>query len=66
MHNYNNLDQLNELDEFLNSNILDFLFQQDVSNDNDSSEYISINRHIKDWLIFEYHWWNSLVTMWPK
>lgn len=35
MHNYNNLDQLNELDEFLNSNILDFLFLQDVLNDID-------------------------------
>jgi hypothetical protein len=56
IHNYNNLDQLNEHDVFQDSNIHDYLDQLYVLNDNDLMEYILIDRQIKDMLIFVFHY----------
>jgi hypothetical protein len=56
IHNYNNLDQLNEHDVFQDSNIHDYLDQLYVLNDNDLMEYILIDRQIKDKLIFVFHY----------
>lgn len=65
-HNCNNLDQQNEHDEFLNSTILHRHCREDVLNDIESMECISVYWQKEDLIIFLFDSLDRHETKWPE